>query len=70
MRQLGEAYETMPSASLLAQAGQTHAALTLLLANVSGERIVQTLHTALAASASLMSQLIGKKKSASVSGLN
>lgn len=58
VRQLGEAYETMPSASLLAQAGQTHAALTLLLANVSGERIVQALHTALAASASLMSQLI------------
>jgi transcriptional regulator with XRE-family HTH domain len=58
VRQLGEAYETMPSASLLARAGQTHAVLTLLLAEAYDDRGVQALHTALAASASLMSQLI------------
>lgn len=58
VRQLGEAYETMPSASLLARAGQIHAALTLLLADASGDRIIHALHTALATSATLMSQLI------------
>jgi len=58
VRRIDRDYETAPSASLLAAAGQCHASLLHLLAGTSGEGVRQELQTALAASASLMSQLV------------
>ncbi len=55
---IAQRYETLPSASLLAEAGQCHASIELLLRHTQRESVRQELHTAAAASAILMSQLV------------
>ncbi|MGH3875070.1 MAG: helix-turn-helix transcriptional regulator [Pseudonocardiaceae bacterium] len=52
------AYETAPSASLLADAGQCHATAEFLLTQVRDESVRAELHAAASASATLMSQLV------------
>ncbi len=56
--QVAAAYETAPSASLLADAGQCHAAVEFLLTQASNEPVRTELHAAATASATLMSQLV------------
>jgi len=51
-------YETRPSASLLAEAGQCHAALSFLLGNGGSEKARRDLHRTATTSATLLSQLI------------
>lgn len=55
---VAQRYETLPSASLLAEAGQCHASVALLLRYAPSEPIRHELHTAATASATLMSQLV------------
>ena len=58
VRHLGIAYETKPSASLLAEAGQCHASIALLLSQASSDRLRRELQAIAAASAILLSQLV------------
>ncbi len=58
VRQVAAAYETAPSASLLADAGQCHAAAEFLLTQARDEPVRAELHAAVTASAMLMSQLV------------
>ena len=58
VRQVAIAYETEPSASLLADAGQCHATVEFLLAHTNTEAVRAELHAAATASATLMSQLV------------
>jgi transcriptional regulator with XRE-family HTH domain len=51
-------YETLPSASLLAEAGQCHASIALQLRHEPCEPMRQKLHAAATVSAILMSQLV------------
>lgn len=51
-------YETLPSASLLAEAGQCHASIALQLRHEQREPMRQKLHAAATISAILMSQLV------------
>jgi DNA-binding XRE family transcriptional regulator len=55
---IAQRYETLPSASLLAEAGQCHASIALLLRYAQSELMRRELHTAATASATLMSQLV------------
>jgi Helix-turn-helix domain len=55
---IAQRYETLPSASLLAEAGQCHASIALLLRYAQSEPMRRELHTAATASAILMSQLV------------
>ena len=58
VRQVAIAYETEPSASLLADAGQCHATAEFLLTHTSTAAVRAELHAAATASATLMSQLV------------
>jgi tetratricopeptide (TPR) repeat protein len=58
LNDIAQRYETLPSASLLAEAGQCHASITLLLRQAQSERVRRELHAAATASAVLMSQLV------------
>jgi transcriptional regulator with XRE-family HTH domain len=58
VRQVADAYETAPSASLLADAGQCHAAAEFLLTQARDAPVRAELHAAATASATLMSQLV------------
>lgn len=58
VRQGATAYETKPSASLLADAGQCHATAEFLLNHTGAEPVRAELHAAATASATLMSQLV------------
>ena len=58
VRQVAIAYETEPSASLLADAGQCHATAEFLLTHTGTAPVRAELHTAATASATLMSQLV------------
>ncbi|MGH3913660.1 MAG: helix-turn-helix domain-containing protein [Pseudonocardiaceae bacterium] len=55
---IAQRYETLPAASLLAEAGQCHASIGLLLGHAPSESPRQELHTVAAAAAILMSQLV------------
>lgn len=57
VRALASAYETQPSTSLLADASETHAYLTILLSGASDETAVAALREAVTASAALLGQL-------------
>lgn len=56
--QVAAAYETAPSASLLADGGQCHATVEFFLTQVRDEPVRIELHAAATASATLMSQLV------------
>lgn len=58
VRQVAAAYETAPSASLLAAAGQCHATAEWLLTQTGREADRAELHAAATASATLMGQLV------------
>ncbi|MCA1676626.1 MAG: helix-turn-helix domain-containing protein, partial [Actinobacteria bacterium] len=58
VRQVASAYETKPSAALLADAGQCHAAAEFLLSHVGAEPVRGELHAAAIASATLLGQLV------------
>ncbi|MBV9011026.1 MAG: helix-turn-helix domain-containing protein [Pseudonocardiales bacterium] len=55
---IAQRYETLPSVSLLAEAGQCHASIGLLLRYAQSEPGRRELHAAATASATLMSQLV------------
>ncbi|MGH3909158.1 MAG: transcriptional regulator [Pseudonocardiaceae bacterium] len=55
---IAQRYETLPSASLLAEAGQCHASIALLLRHAQREPVRRELHAAATSSALLMSQLV------------
>lgn len=58
VQQVATAYETAPSASLLADAARCHARIGLLLSHVSTDAVRSELHAAATASAALMGQLV------------
>ncbi len=58
IRRVATAYETEPSAALLADAGQCHAAAEFLLSHADTGSVRIELHAAATASATLMSQLV------------
>ncbi len=55
---IAQRYETLPSASLLAEAGQCHASIALRFRHEQREPMRQQLHAAATVSAILMSQLV------------
>ncbi len=57
-RRVANAYETQPSAALLADAGQCHAAAEFLLTYARTDSVRTELHAAATESATLMSQLV------------
>lgn len=58
LNDIAQRYEALPSASLLAEAGQCHASIALLLHYAQGESMRREPHTAATTSAILMSQLV------------